>query len=76
MDDELNILPLSTHVRTLAPVPPGTEADPDGSGGAELRELRSTLQDVQPAGSLLECCRSLDQARGVPTAARRRRKHA
>ena len=63
MDDELNILPLSTHVRTLAPVPPGTEADPDGSGGVELRELRSTLQDVQPAGSLLECCRSLDQAR-------------
>ena len=29
----------------------------------QLRELRSTLQDVQPAGSLLECCRSLDQAR-------------
>jgi N-acetyltransferase 10 len=66
MDDELNILPLSTHVRNLAPVPPGTEADPDGSGGAELRELRSTLQDVQPAGSLLECCRSLDQARSRP----------
>ena len=69
MDDELNILPLSTHVRTLAPVPPGTEADPDGSGGAELRELRSTLQDVQPAGSLLECCRSLDQARDRVAAA-------
>lgn len=63
MDDELNILPLSTHVRTLAPVPPGSEADPDGAGGAELRELRTTLQDVQPAGPLLECCRSLDQAR-------------
>ena len=70
MDDELNILPLSTHVRTLAPVPPGSEADPEGAGGPELRELRTTLQDVQPAGPLLECCRSLDQARDACTCLR------
>ena len=63
MDDELNILPLSSHVRSLSAVPPGAEADADGAHGAELRDLRSSLQETQPAGPLLDCCRSLDQVR-------------
>ena len=67
MDDELNILPLSSHVRTLVPLPTGQEADPEGTGGAELRELRGALSDTQPAGPLLQCCRSLDQAKAVVT---------
>ena len=67
MDDELNILPLSTHVRTLQPLGADQEADRDGAGGAELRELRTTLAETQPAGALLECCRSLDQAKAVVT---------
>lgn len=67
MDDELNILPLSTHVRSLEPLPSGQEADPDGAGGAELRDLRSTLADTPPAGPLLQCCASLDQAKAVVT---------
>ncbi len=67
MDDELNILPLSSHVRSLEPLSPGQEADADGAGGRELRELRGTLAETQPAGPLLECCRSLDQAKAVVT---------
>lgn len=67
MDDELNILPLSSHVRLLQPVAPGQEADSDGAQGAELRDLRKSLSDTQPAGSLIELCRSLDQAKAVVT---------
>jgi N-acetyltransferase 10 len=67
MDDELNILPVSSHVRTLEALGPGAEADADGAGGAELRELRATLAETAPAGALLGCCRSLDQAKAVVT---------
>lgn len=67
MDDELNILPLSSHVRSLQPVAPGQEADADGAQGAELRDLRRSLADTQPAGQLIELCRSLDQAKAVVT---------
>lgn len=65
MDDELNILPLSSHVRSLQPVAPGQEADADGAQGVELRDLRKSLTDTQPAGALIELCRSLDQVRNI-----------
>jgi len=67
MDDELNILPLSTAIRSLEALPAEAQADPEGAGGAELRELRSSLADSQPAGALLTQCRSLDQAKAVVT---------
>ena len=70
MDDELNILPTSTHVRQIQPIP--TNADgtpavpaPNAAAAAELQELTESLQDVQLAGSLVGRCRTLDQARAV-----------
>ena len=70
MDDELNVLPTSSHVAKIAPV--ATNAD--GSlaeetegmvAKRELEELHDSLSDVQPAGALVGKCRTLDQAKAV-----------
>ena len=52
MDDELNVLPTSSHVKSIAPVPLGEDGRPDvpGSGAeatAELKDLRESLADTQ-----------------------------
>ena len=31
----------------------------------ELKELKESLADTQPVGSLLNCCKTLDQAKAV-----------
>lgn len=70
MDDELNVLPTSTHIRNIKPVP----TNPDGSLAieteasaslSELKELQESLHDVQPAGSLVTRCKTLDQGKAV-----------
>ena len=64
MDDELNILPISSHVRDIQPV--GGEiagaADPE-----DLADLKRSLQETEPAGPLVSCCKTLDQAKAVVT---------
>jgi tRNA(Met) C34 N-acetyltransferase TmcA len=71
LDDELNILPTSTHVRALAPIPlddAGAPVDMPGRESAkELASLVTTLEDTQPAGALAAACKSLDQAKAVLT---------
>ena len=52
MDDELNILPTSSHVARIAPLPladDGTPAVPtaSASSAAALKELVSSLADTQ-----------------------------
>ena len=66
VDDELNVLPLSSHIRNITPV----ERDEDeerGRGGRveskELREVKESLKETQPIGSLVELTKSEDQAR-------------
>ena len=71
VDDELNILPTSSHVRTIEPVATtedGAAANAPGAEAAtELAALVKSMQDTEPAGSLAAACRSLDQARAVLT---------
>ncbi|KAG1681159.1 hypothetical protein FOA52_015602 [Chlamydomonas sp. UWO 241] len=71
MDDELNVLPTSSLIKYIEPVPrnqDGTPAnDPSRASQSELQELVDSLADTQPAGSLLAKCRTLDQARAVTT---------
>ena len=52
MDDELNVLPTSSHVKSIAPIPVREDGPPDvpGSGAeaaAELKDLRESLADTQ-----------------------------
>jgi hypothetical protein len=61
MDDNLNILPISSHTANIVPVEPsiGSETKED----AELKKLVDSLQDTQPVGVLMKCCKTLDQVK-------------
>ena len=65
VDDELNILPTSTHVKHIQPVKSDEDAQDREKNKGELGELVESLSDVQPAGALVSRCRTLDQARAV-----------
>jgi N-acetyltransferase 10 len=45
MDDELNILPTSTHVKSIVPVPEAAAGN--SASAAELRDLVESLRDTQ-----------------------------
>ena len=63
MDDNLNILPLSSHVKHVTEVPPKTsEMTPEMQ---ELIDVREKFQDSQPTGSLLNLCKTVDQAKAL-----------
>jgi len=63
LDDQLNILPVSSHIRNIEKLPPGIMNVSDHE--AELAELKASLQDTQPVGALVNACRTLDQGKAV-----------
>eukprot|EP01105_Mastigella_eilhardi_P023165 TRINITY_DN57_c0_g1_i2.p1 TRINITY_DN57_c0_g1~~TRINITY_DN57_c0_g1_i2.p1 ORF type:complete len:1050 (-),score=289.09 TRINITY_DN57_c0_g1_i2:428-3367(-) len=63
LDDELNVLPVSSHSRTVEPLPP---SNPPAEAPA-LTELKASLKDTQPAGSLVRVATTVDQAKAVLT---------
>ncbi|XP_046636526.1 RNA cytidine acetyltransferase-like [Daphnia pulicaria] len=58
VDDQLNILPVSSHSFEIKTMPAVETVE-------ELKELKASMQDTQPVGSLLNCCCTLDQAKAV-----------
>uniref|UniRef100_A0A8D3AF75 RNA cytidine acetyltransferase n=1 Tax=Scophthalmus maximus TaxID=52904 RepID=A0A8D3AF75_SCOMX len=65
IDDQLNILPISSHVANIKPVPPKTQEDGLSPREQELKDLKESLQDTQPVGVLVDGCRTMDQAKAV-----------
>ncbi|ESO97610.1 hypothetical protein LOTGIDRAFT_103703 [Lottia gigantea] len=81
MDDQFNILPLSTLTLNIEAIPPKSaviahvhvdnnstlylQDDPLSPQEIELKELQESLQDTQPVGALANCCKTLDQAKAV-----------
>ncbi|CAJ1056420.1 RNA cytidine acetyltransferase [Xyrichtys novacula] len=65
IDDQLNILPISSHMANIKPVPPKTQEDGLSPRDQELKDLKESLQDTQPVGVLVDCCKTMDQAKGV-----------
>ncbi|KAL0629057.1 RNA cytidine acetyltransferase [Plecturocebus cupreus] len=65
IDDQLNILPISSHIATIEALPPQTPDESLGPSDLELKELKESLQDTQPVGVLVDCCKTLDQAKAV-----------
>ncbi|XP_064600007.1 RNA cytidine acetyltransferase-like [Liolophura sinensis] len=65
IDDQFNILPLSSHVHSLTPVAPRSAEDGLTPMEQELKELKESLQDTQPVGGLINCCKTLDQAKAL-----------
>ncbi|CAK7242110.1 MAG: N-acetyltransferase 10 [Sporothrix thermara] len=75
IDDELNVLPISQGKEVKPLPPPGDEddEDDDGEGGSrsanqrKLDELKDSLSDTPPIGSLVPLARTLDQAQALLT---------
>uniref|UniRef100_A0A1A8N845 RNA cytidine acetyltransferase n=1 Tax=Nothobranchius pienaari TaxID=704102 RepID=A0A1A8N845_9TELE len=65
IDDQLNILPISSHTANIKPVPPKTQEDGLSPREQELKDLKESLQDTQPVGVLVDSCRTMDQAKAV-----------
>uniref|UniRef100_A0A452G638 RNA cytidine acetyltransferase n=1 Tax=Capra hircus TaxID=9925 RepID=A0A452G638_CAPHI len=65
IDDQLNILPISSHAASIEALPPQTPDESLGPSDLELKELKESLQDTQPVGVLVDCCKTLDQAKAV-----------
>ncbi|KAL2907286.1 RNA cytidine acetyltransferase 1 [Bienertia sinuspersici] len=67
MDDELNILPISSHIRSITPVP--VKEDSEGLSEAErdLKNLKEELVEDFPVGPLIKKCCTLDQGKAVIT---------
>lgn len=73
VDDELNILPISSHVKKIKKI---TLADAEvdaktasyvSQNEGDLNDLKETMSDTQPVGCLVDACRTLDQAKAVLT---------
>ena len=71
LDDELNILPISKHVKKIKPLEVTAEEAEHGMGSTaesrELSELKSSLNGTQPAYALVSLSKTLDQAKSVLT---------
>uniref|UniRef100_A0A8C2BZQ1 RNA cytidine acetyltransferase n=1 Tax=Cyprinus carpio TaxID=7962 RepID=A0A8C2BZQ1_CYPCA len=59
IDDQLNILPISTHITNIKP------DDGLSPREQELKDLKESLQDTQPVGVLVDSCKTMDQAKAV-----------
>ncbi|KAG9292175.1 hypothetical protein G9A89_023895 [Geosiphon pyriformis] len=67
VDDELNVLPISAG-KNVKPLPLKSPQDTNITAPQiELKELKESLADTQPAGSLVETARTLDQAKAILT---------
>ncbi|KAB2635271.1 hypothetical protein D8674_025805 [Pyrus ussuriensis x Pyrus communis] len=67
MDDELNILPISSHVRSITPVPVKEDSEGISESQRELKDLKEQLSDAFPVGPLIKKCCTLDQGNAVAT---------
>lgn len=65
IDDQFNMLPISSHVLNIKPVPAKSMEDSLSPQEQELRDLKESLQDTQPVGSIVNCCKTLDQGKAV-----------
>ncbi|KAK3103722.1 hypothetical protein FSP39_021375 [Pinctada imbricata] len=64
MDDQFHILPISSHMLGIQPVPPKSTNEL-ALNEQELLDLKNSLQDTQPVGSLINCCRTVDQGKAL-----------
>ena len=65
VDDELNVLPISggKHVKQL----PHKDDDELTPNARELKELKESLVDVQPAGAMVSLAKTINQAQAILT---------
>lgn len=66
VDDELNVLPIS-GARNVKSLPPFDPEQDTPSSAIELQKLKESLEDVQPAGSLVKIAKTIDQGKAILT---------
>jgi N-acetyltransferase 10 len=60
IDDELNVLPISSQTLSVVPVK-ASNASSESEAQSELKELQQSLADTQPVGVIVGCTRTVDQ---------------
>ncbi|CAA0187436.1 putative tRNA(Met) cytidine acetyltransferase [Arabidopsis thaliana] len=67
MDDELNLLPLSSHIKSITKVPTKEDSEALSEAERDLKSLKDALNDDFPVGPLINKCCTLDQGKAVVT---------
>jgi len=83
LDDELNVLPISSHIHAIRPVAREGSANSEAGSGdlttgnahgaglvrdsPELMELKASLRETQPIGTIVQRVLSVDQAKALLT---------
>ncbi|XAR57323.1 tRNA(Met) cytidine acetyltransferase [Bertholletia excelsa] len=67
MDDELNILPISSHMKSIKPVSINEDSEGLSESERDLKNLKEQLHDDFPVGPLIRKCCTLDQGKAVLT---------
>ncbi|EKX39913.1 hypothetical protein GUITHDRAFT_59665, partial [Guillardia theta CCMP2712] len=67
LDDELNVLPISSSSRNMLSAPQTSEDAAKSAHDEELKELCDSLKDTQPIGNLVALARTIDQAKCLLT---------
>ncbi len=69
MDDEMNILPISSHIKQIESVKKDVDISQENvflsERDKELGSLKTQMKDKAPIGQLIEMCKTLDQAKCV-----------
>lgn len=67
VDDELNVLPISGGKNVQALPPPASADESTLPNKKELKEIKDSLADSQPVGSLVTLAKTVDQAKALLT---------
>ncbi|CAF9913463.1 MAG: killer toxin resistant protein [Alectoria fallacina] len=67
VDDELNVLPISSGKNVKPLPPPDLEDEGDTKARRELDGIKESLVDTQPVGSLIKIAKTVDQAKALLT---------
>lgn len=67
VDDELNVLPISGGKNVQPLPPPTTDSENTLPNKKELKEIKDSLADSQPTGSLITLAKTVDQAKALLT---------
>ncbi|XP_051114910.1 RNA cytidine acetyltransferase 1-like [Andrographis paniculata] len=65
MDDELNILPVSSHMKSITPIPVREDSEGLSEAERELANLKEQHDDDFPVGPLIRKCRTMDQGKAL-----------
>lgn len=65
-DDELNVLPISSHIRSMSgDTDPASKRPVSTENAPELKQLKESLDDTPPIGALIAKTKTVDQAKAL-----------